>query len=182
MAGSMPKPAAYAVAIAAGILGPSSLLIFAAFLWSGSFGIFDLGAGGFATLVWDATLCFVFFLQHSGMIRRSFRNRLHRWLPDCYGGVVYTIASAAALLLLVGGWQRSSIEIYAVRGGGRWLLACILLPSLAGVLWGIRSLNNFDAFGIRQFLSGVRVPWRLSPLSRSKAPTVLFGTPSMRSG
>lgn len=32
----------------------------------------------------------------------------------------------------------------------------ILLLSLAGVLWGIRSLGEFDAFGIRVFLAHVR--------------------------
>jgi protein-S-isoprenylcysteine O-methyltransferase Ste14 len=150
------KLTAFAVALAAGILGPASLVIFAAFLWTGSFELVDLRMTEPGMLAWDAALCLVFFIQHSVMLRKSFRNRMHRWLPDYWSGVIYTIASAIALMVLVSAWQRSDVTFYAASARERWLLGTILLLSLAGVVWGLRSLGDFDAFGIQRFLSGVR--------------------------
>jgi protein-S-isoprenylcysteine O-methyltransferase Ste14 len=107
-------------------------------------------------LAWDAALCLVFFLQHSVMLRQSFQIRMYRWLPDYWSGVMYTVASAIALMVLVSSWQQSNVTFYVASAGARWLFGTILLLALAGVLWGIRSLGDFDAFGIQRFLSGLR--------------------------
>lgn len=147
---------AYAVAAIASVLGLGSLSLFGLFLWTGSFGLVDMRMAEHAILSWDTGLCLVFFLQHSIMVRKSFRARLNRVLPEHCCGVVYTIASAAALLLLVGCWQRSNADIYVATGAERWLVRIVLLLSFAGVLWGIRSLGKFDAFGIQVSLSHVR--------------------------
>jgi hypothetical protein len=142
--------------LAAGILRPASLVIFAAFLWTGSFELVYLRMAEPVMLAWDAALCLVFFLQHSGMLRKSFRIRMRKWLPDYWSGVIYTIASVIALMLLVSTWQRSDVTFYAASARERRLLGTILLLALAGVLWGIRSLGDFDAFGIQTFLAGLR--------------------------
>ena len=147
---------AYAVAAAAGILGAGSLSLFGLFLWTGAFEFVDLRMPQPARLSWDAALCLFFFLQHSGMVRKRFRAWLSGAAPVYWHGVVYTIASGIALLLLVGCWQPSSVNVYALEGAGRWLLRGVLLLSAAGVLWGMRSLEKFDAFGIQAFLSHVR--------------------------
>jgi hypothetical protein len=47
-------------------------------------------------LPWDALLSLAFFVQHSGMVRRSFRKWSERWIPGYLHGAVYTFASAAA--------------------------------------------------------------------------------------
>lgn len=150
------RTVAYAVAVVAGILGAGSLLLFGLFLWTGAFGLVDMRMAEHAALGWDAGLCLLFFFQHSIMVRKSFRTRLKRIVPEYCHGVVYTIASGVALLLLVGCWQPSAVRIYALEGAGQWLMRVVLLLSLAGVLWGIRSLGEFDAFGIQAFLSHVR--------------------------
>jgi protein-S-isoprenylcysteine O-methyltransferase Ste14 len=142
-------------ALATGILGAASLVIFAVFLWTGSFGLLALGMSEGVALVWNAALCLLFFVQHSVMVRRSFRSKLQRWLPGYWSGVIYTMASAVALLVLVGAWQQSGVLFYAA-GSHRWLLGTILLPALVGVVWGIRSLGDFDAFGIQKLVKGER--------------------------
>lgn len=147
---------AYAVAAAAGILGGGSLLLFGLFLWTGAFGLVDMRMAQGSILRWDGGLCLLFFFQHSGMVRRSFRTWLNKVAPAHCHGVVYTIASGVALLLLVLYWQPSTVNVYALEGAARWLIRSILLLSLAGVLWGIGSLGQFDAFGIQAYLSHVR--------------------------
>jgi protein-S-isoprenylcysteine O-methyltransferase Ste14 len=156
MARGVRELTAFAVALTAATLGAGSLVIFAAFLWTGAFGLVDLAMTERGKVVFDSALCLVFFLQHSVMVRRGFRIRLQKWLPEYWSGVIYTIASAFALLVLVGAWQRSNVQFYVATATERWLLGTVLLLALAGVLWGIRSLGDFDAFGIRKLLAEIR--------------------------
>lgn len=144
---------AYAIAGIATVLGVASLSLFGVFLWTGSFDLVEMRMQERTALSWDAGLCLLFFLQHSVMVRKSFRARLHKVLPEHCHGIVYTIASAVALLLLAGAWQRSTIDIYALAGVPRWLLRAVLLLAFAGFAWGIKSLGEFDAFGVEAFLS-----------------------------
>ncbi len=88
---------AYVVAAVAGVLGVACLLLFGLFLWTGAFGLVDMRMTEPAVLSWDAGLCLLFFLQHSGMVRRSFRAKLGKVLPEHSHGVVYTIASAVPI-------------------------------------------------------------------------------------
>ncbi len=138
------------------ILGAGSLASFGAFLWAGSFGAIDLHLTQRSRMLWDAFLCLLFFAQHSILIRRSVRNALLKVIPEYCHGVAYTFASAVVLLALVLLWQDSTVKLYVVHGGGRWALRLVLLLALAGVLWGIRSLEKFDAFGIDTYLSHIR--------------------------
>jgi methanethiol S-methyltransferase len=156
MANQAGRLVAYAVAAAAGILGVGSLSLFGLFLWTGAFGLVDMRMAEHSRLTWDAGLCLLFFFQHSSMVRKSFRAWLSRSVPVYWHGVVYTIASGITLILLVGYWQSSTVNVYALEGAGRWLMRGVLLLSLAAVLWGIRSLEKFDAFGIQALLSHVR--------------------------
>jgi protein-S-isoprenylcysteine O-methyltransferase Ste14 len=150
------NPLAYFIAAIAGVLGVVSLSAFGAFLWTGALGLVDMSLNQHSVFMWDAALCLIFFLQHSGMIRRAVRARLSRVVPRNSYGIVYTIKSGAALLLLVSCWQPSIASLYALQGVALWSLRGVLLLSLGGVLWGIRSLREFDAFGIQDYLSRVR--------------------------
>lgn len=148
--------ASQCVAVVVGVLGVGSLSIFGLFLWTGAVAFLELRLEEHSLLFWDGGLCALFFLQHSGMVRRSFQARMIRVVPEHWCRLIYTIASAVALLLLVTCWQRSTVEIYVATGVLRWLVAALLLACLAGILWGIRSLEHFDAFGIDVFLSATR--------------------------
>ncbi len=147
---------ARSISALAWILGAGSLALFGAFLWNGSLGAIDLRLANRSLLAWDAFLCLLFFAQHSILIRRSVRNALRKTIPAYGYGVAYTFASAVVLLALVLLWQRSAVDLYALQGPGRWALRVVLLLAFAGVLWGIRSLERFDAFGIDAYLAQIR--------------------------
>ena len=111
-----------------------------------------------AVLAWDAFLSLLFFLQHSIMVRRSFKQRLARTAPPHCHGAVYTIASGIVLTLLVIFWQKSGTVLYELHGIARWAMhACLLLAVVVFVL-GIHALRSFDPLGlgpIKAHLRGV---------------------------
>jgi len=138
------------------LLGGLSLCGFGLFLAAGPFEIVTLRLSPVTALVWDAALCLAFFVQHSGMIRRPFRERLRRVIPSHYHPAVYSIASGAVLLLLLGLWQRSQIVLLSVEGPLRWILRGLFLATGPGFLWGVRALGSFDTFGLRPIRAHLR--------------------------
>jgi methanethiol S-methyltransferase len=139
--------------VLAWILGAGSLLAFGAFLWTEQLGGVDLGLTPRSALFWDGSLCLLFFAQHSILIRRPVRHSLRKAVPDHCFYLVYTYTSAIALVVLVVFWQRTPANLYAVYGLARWILRIPLLLAFAGVLWGIGSLERFDAFGVDAYLN-----------------------------
>jgi protein-S-isoprenylcysteine O-methyltransferase Ste14 len=144
------------LAVLAWVLGAGSLLAFGVFLFNEHLDGVDFGFTPPLALTWDASLCFLFFAQHSLLIRRSVRNVLRPAIPDHCFYLVYTYTSGIALLLLVALWQHVAVNLYVVHGIGRWMLRMVLLLAFAAVLWGIGSLEKFDAFGIDAYLDHVR--------------------------
>ena len=144
------------VAVLAWILGLGALLLFGTFLWMEHFGAINLQMTNRSLLVWDASLCLLFFLQHSILIRRSVRDALKKVIPEHCQGVAYTFASAVVLLTLILFWQHSTVNLYALHGAGRWLPRVVLLFVFIGFVWGTRSLERFDAFGIDAYLAHIR--------------------------
>ena len=72
---------AHATMIAAQVLGGTSVLLLAIFLFHGPFHFIDLRLSIPTALGLDGLLCLMFFVQHSGMVRQSFRHRLEALLP-----------------------------------------------------------------------------------------------------
>ncbi len=142
--------------VLAWILGTGSLLAFGAFLWADQLAGFDLGLAAVGTLFWDSLLCLLFFAQHSILIRRQVRALLRKAIPDHFYYLFYTYTSALALLALVLLWQHTPGNLYNVQGFARWTLRIPLVLAFVGVLWGIGSLEKFDAFGIDAYLNHVR--------------------------
>lgn len=139
------------------ILGWGSLILFVVCLSGGSLNIvkLDLTAGNATAL--NVILSLAFFIQHSGMIRKSFRNRTARFIDEKYNGVLFSIVSSLTLIAFAVLWQDSGILAASVEGPARLLLRAALIVSLFGFYWGVRSLGAFDAFGIgslRRSLSG----------------------------
>ena len=147
---------AFAVAAVTTIAGLGSLSLFILFLAAEGLDLVDFRMGPLVALAWDALLCLVFFAQHSGMVRRPFRDLVSRVLPVPYYGAVYTVASAAALVLLSVCWQPSHVILAVLEGPAQWITRTLLLASLAGFLWGILALKDFDAFGVDGILSRAR--------------------------
>jgi protein-S-isoprenylcysteine O-methyltransferase Ste14 len=137
------------VLLLSALLGGLSLIGFGLFLAVGPFEIAPLGLSPKTALAWDAGLCVVFFVQHSAMIRRPFRERLGRAMPAHYYPAVYSIAAGIVLFLLLGLWQRSHLVLVSVEGPLRWVLRGLFLATGPAFLWAIRALGSFDTFGLQ---------------------------------
>jgi methanethiol S-methyltransferase len=147
---------AYAVAAVTGIIGLGSLALFVLFVATGGLAIIDMKMGWRSVLVWDAVLCLAFFFQHSGMVRRPFRDWLGKAIPAYWHGAFYTVTSGAALVLLSVCWQPSHVNIFRLEGAVRWLIQGLSLLSCIGIAWCFRALGDFDAFGTQSILSHLR--------------------------
>ena len=145
--------AAYAVLVLAWLIGSVSLVaFFGLFVFLGSLNLIDLALGETAKLAWDSLLCLTFFVQHSGMVRRSYRQWSAKFIPSQYDGAAYTVTSGVALLVLVVFWQESAHTLAAAGGLLRWLLRVVYFISITGFAWGILALGSFDTFGLRPIL------------------------------
>ncbi|MGA2526461.1 MAG: isoprenylcysteine carboxylmethyltransferase family protein [Smithellaceae bacterium] len=102
-------------------------------------------------LLFDAGLSLAFFIQHSGMVRRSFRRFLFRFSPEAYSGAIYSILSGIFLFLVVIFWQGTSVLLKA-EGITRVLLRIVYILPVAGFVWGVKALGFFDPFGIKGIL------------------------------
>jgi protein-S-isoprenylcysteine O-methyltransferase Ste14 len=156
----------YTLLALAYVLGCGSLGWFGLFLWAGPQPIRNLNLSTVPALAFDALLTLAFFVQHSGMIRHSFRDRLSAVLPDYYISAVYAIASGVALLLLPMLWQPSHLAVLALAGPPRWLLRSVFVAALAGMAWGFGSLRHFDPLGAGPLVAHLRgAPATAMPLS-----------------
>lgn len=133
--------------IVAIVIGGGSLLLFGAFLLLGPFGGIRFITSESQALIWDGVLSMVFFLQHSGMIRESFRARLSARIPSHYHAAVYAIASGVALTAVVLLWQTSPTVSSGLHGPLRLLPRIISALAVIGFVWGVRALRVFDPFG-----------------------------------
>lgn len=139
------------------LMGSASMLLFLIFLFTGSLDLLGMGLTEAAVLVWNGILSSVFFIQHSGMIRKSFRTRLSTKIPAHFNDATYTIASSIVLISVVVLWQPSTTVLYDFQGFARWIIRSFFLLAMVGMVWGVRALKNLDAFGrksIRDHLKG----------------------------
>lgn len=146
----------YGILIVASLVGGGALALFVVFLFAGSPNLVHLGLGEAQVLWLDAGLCLAFFVQHSGMIRRAFRQRLARVLSARYDGAVYAIVSGVVLLAVIVLWQESASTVAVPGTSVRWLLRAFYFLSLAGFVWGIWALGFFDPCGVTPILAHLR--------------------------
>lgn len=100
-----------------------------------------------AVLVWDAGLSFLFFFQHSGMVRLPFRRRLSAFVPEYRQPIVFAIASGIALALVGLLWQPSGILILAITGIPRLLMRAVSALATAMLVISFVALRSFDMLG-----------------------------------
>ncbi len=152
----MNKYAAHIMIGLAQILGGMSLLVFMIFLFVGPLNLLDMHLNVRGILWFDAGLSLLFFIQHSGMIRKPFRSWLARFTPEEYAGAIYAIASGIVLLLVILLWQASTQTVITPPGLLRWPLRTVFFLSLFGYYWGVKALGSFDPFGLRPLIDRVR--------------------------
>jgi protein-S-isoprenylcysteine O-methyltransferase Ste14 len=150
------RSVAYVVLFLAVLFGGASLMAFLLFILTGSPQLLSLNFHASKVLWWDAALSIAFFLQHSGMVRRSFRQWLAHFLPEEYEGAVYAIGSGIVLLAVIALWQKSFPVFTVSRGVFRWSFYAVYLLSFTGFIWGIRALGAFDPYGLRPILGRLR--------------------------
>ncbi len=143
-------------------IGGGSLLLFTWFLLFGTPWPIKIAHSDPARLAWDSLLCLVFFIQHSGMIRRSVKERMAKCLPAIYQPALYSIASGLALFALILLWQPTDRFVFHLQTPGRWLSGCVAPAAIAGFFWGTRALGVFDPFGALRLRAALR---GASPLS-----------------
>ena len=129
--------------------GLGSLMLFYLFLFLGSFTILDLGLNTGQSLLLDAGLSLLFFLQHSIMVRQPVRKRLSRIIPDTFYNAFYACTSGMALLVVMLFWQKTPAPLFTAEGASSWLLRMLFFLCMAGFSWGTRSLGSFDPLGVK---------------------------------
>lgn len=147
---------AYGMLGLAFMLGSGSLLIFSGFVIFGPFNLVNMGLSKTALLWFDAFLCVAFFVQHSVMIRKLFRQRLVRLIPAIYDNAFYSISSGFVLLVLVIFWQASPDQFASPTGIVRWLFYLVLFLSIIGIIWSVRALGGYDPWGLNPILDHLR--------------------------
>jgi len=157
------------VAALSQVVGGGSLVALAWFLWIGSVQVVDLELAPRTILIWDGVLSAVFFVQHSGMIRRGFRRRISRLVPSHLDGAVYSIVSGSVLAMVLTLWQRSPVEFVSLGAPWRWLARLAFVAAVVGFVTGVRALHGFDGFGLRPIRD------RLRGRTRADAPLIVDG-------
>jgi protein-S-isoprenylcysteine O-methyltransferase Ste14 len=148
---------AKSIMMVATFVGRTSMLLFVIFLFIGPLKLVKMGLPYITVLAWDGVLSVVFFIQHSYMIRRSFRDRMSNLIPSHYNDAVFTILSSVVLTIVVVFWQPTSTVLYELQGFLRWIARGIFVLAMVGIGWGVYALKSFDPFGrkpIRAHLSG----------------------------
>jgi len=134
------------------ILVLPTAIMFMIFLFTGSFTIIDLQLGERNALLIDAFLSIIFFLQHSILVRRGFKQWLGKFMPDVYHNAFYGLTSGITLLLVLVFWQKSPTLIARADEIIFWLLRALFCLSLAGFFWGVNALGSFDALGVKPLM------------------------------
>lgn len=143
------------------------LLAVAAVSGSVSIGLFVLAPMGWirpyeakwpvaAMLCWDASLLLLFFLQHSGMVRRGLRARLARFIPPWSYPAVYCIASSIVLAMVVLFWQPTGRHLLVWEGLTLQIVNGVALFAVAFFFWGATALRGFDPFGLSPIRAHLR--------------------------
>jgi protein-S-isoprenylcysteine O-methyltransferase Ste14 len=146
------RSVAYVMLALAGLVGGGGLLAFMLFLFSGPPKLVNLGLGETPALLLDTFICLAFFIQHSIMARKPYRQQLARFLPEKYYGALYAIASGVVALALVVMWQESAYTLIAPQGLVRWSFRAVFVLSIAGVAWTIWALGIFVNFRLRPMI------------------------------
>ncbi len=147
------KSVDYLVLALAVVFGVGSVALFA---WESRPTFVALGLSLPRALAWDALLSFAFFVQHSGMVRRSFRARITAIVPRRYDGAVYAISSGVVLTLVAVLWQPTGRHLLVLDGAARWIASACALAAVAVFAYSAYVLRPFDPLGLGAIRANLR--------------------------
>lgn len=131
-------------------IGSISLLLFFHFVIFGPLKVIELQFTNSNAVFFDFILSAIYFTQHSVMIRRTVRAKIYRHLLKESFYAFHSIFSGILLSSIVLLWQETELLIFSVNEPFEYVLRTITIISIAGLLWAIRSLTDFDPFGRKQ--------------------------------
>ena len=155
MVGRLSLPA-ISIIIAATVIGGGSLILFTVFLFAGPLNTVPMGLSERAMFAWDGLLSLLFFVQHSVMLRKSFRSHLARVISSPYHGALFAMVSGLMLIAVAVLWQSSMVSFYELQGFPRRLVRGSFFLAMAGFAWGGISLRLFDPFGRTPIMAHLR--------------------------
>jgi protein-S-isoprenylcysteine O-methyltransferase Ste14 len=135
------------------LLGGTSLFLLVVFLYFGPLDILTLEISEIKKLMINFMISLLFFIQHSGMVRKRFQDWMVRYVVGAYREALYTICSGLLLLLVIILWQPSDFTLLRIEGSFRWFFRLPFIFSILGFFWGIRALGAFDFAGIKPILN-----------------------------
>jgi len=144
---TLQKTVTFLVLSLAAIIGIGSLAAFAVFLYSGPFNWVRLDLTEIQGMILNTLLSLLFFLQHSGMVRRGFRRHLEYFVPKHYLGAAYTIMSGLVLIVFLVLWQGSDIILFEAQGLTEIIMRGFFMLAALGTLWGALALRSADLLG-----------------------------------
>jgi methanethiol S-methyltransferase len=163
------KPMSATMFVLALGLGVGSVLLFAG-LPLGTLRIVSPDLSPTTVLLWDTALSLLFFLQHSGMVRKPFRAWLARLVDPRYRAAVYGIASGVALAAVVLLWQPSKSPLFALAGPYRHLSQGLAIAAFGFFVWAARSLRPFDPLGLAPLVAHLRDKPEPAPIFVARGP------------
>ncbi|PIE68220.1 MAG: hypothetical protein CSA23_00020 [Deltaproteobacteria bacterium] len=152
------KSAAMILVVCAYVFGGGGMLAWMAFIVLGPQYHWHLGLSSAGSLLVDTLLCLLFFFQHSLMVRRRFHIWLTRFVRPDFHGALYASVSGCCLLFLILFWQPVGLPLWSPPAWILWGLGLIILSALAVGWWGSRSLEEFDALGVKSALAAFNGP------------------------
>ena len=150
----MSKPVSTTMFVLALGLGLGSVLLFAG-MPLGTLRIVSSRWPLATVLLWNAALSMLFFIQHSGMMRKPFRAWMARLVDPRYHAAIYAIASGVALAAVVLLWQPSH-TLFTLTGWARRLTQGLSIAAFGFFVWGARSLRPFDPLGLAPLVAHLR--------------------------
>lgn len=130
------------------VIGLGALAAFFVFLYAGPFNWVDFNLSEVQGMALNTLLSLLFFLQHSGMVRRGVRRQLEGFIPPHYQGAVYTIMSGLVLLIFLTLWQGPQTVLFEVAGLPEIIMRGFFLLAVLGTIWGMWALRFVDLFGM----------------------------------
>lgn len=136
------------------VLTTASLGTFGVFLLVSGFDLIRLDAGQPARMLFNGLLSLVFFVQHSGMVRPSFRRWLAGWAGRSSVAGVYALVSSVALLAVVLLWQGPLETLWSAAGAVRWAIRSLFGLGTLLMGWGWLAMLPDDRAGWRSLWRG----------------------------
>ena len=139
----------YLALILSALIGSTALLAFTVFLFTGPWEILTLTGDTTTILVIDLGLSAIFFVQHSGMVRASFKAWFGRFVPEYYHGATFSIVSGICLYGVIHFWQASDLSLLTANDALRLVMRAVFFAALGGIVWSYLALHAFDSLGLQ---------------------------------